>query len=332
MAAYIVRRMIYMVILLVLLSIVSFVIIELPPGDYLTTMVNRLRDLGVTVDRAYLEAYEERYGLNLPLHERYLRWFGNLLQGDLGESFIYDEPVADLIRERVVLSAIITLGTLLVTYIIAIPIGVYSATHQYSPLDYFFTFLGFIGLAIPNFLLALVLMFLAFRLFGWSVGGLFSREFVAAPWSFAKFVDLLKHLPVPLIVIGTAGTASLIRVLRGSLLDELRKQYVVTARAKGVSERRLLFKYPFRVAINPIISQIGYILPMLVAGEALTSIVLSLPTVGPLLLQALQQQDMYLAGSLLMVLGALAMLGILISDILLVVVDPRIRFEAKEAA
>lgn len=332
MSGYIARRLLYMVILLVLLSIVSFTIIQLPPGDYLSTMVTRLRQMGVTVDDQALEIYEERYGLNLPMHRQYLRWAGNLLQGDLGESFIYNEPVADLIQERILLSAVITLGTLLVTYLIAVPIGIYSATHQYSFLDYVFTFLGFIGLAIPNFLLALILMFLAFRYFGWSVGGLFSREFVMAPWSLAKFWDLLKHLPIPLVVIGTAGTASLIRVLRGSLLDELRKQYVVTARAKGVEERRLLFKYPVRVAVNPIVSQLGYILPMLVAGETLTSIVLSLPTVGPLLLQALRQQDMYLAGSLLMVLGALAMIGVLLSDILLVIVDPRIRFEAKESA
>lgn len=321
-----------MIILMVVLSFVSFLIIQLPPGDYLTTMVSRMRDLGITVDLATIERYEERYLLDMPFHRQYFRWAGNLLRGDLGESFIYDEPVIDLIRERVLLSAFITLGTLIVTYAIAIPIGVYSATHQYSVLDYVFTFFGFIGLAIPNFLLALVLMFLAFRYFGLSVGGLFSREFIVAPWSFAKFVDLLKHLPVPLIVIGTAGAASLIRTLRGSLLDELRKQYVTTARAKGMEERKVLFKYPFRVAINPIVSQIGYILPMLVAGEALTSIVLSLPTVGPLLLDSLRQQDMYLAGSLLMVLATLSMLGILISDILLVIVDPRIRFEAKEAA
>jgi peptide/nickel transport system permease protein len=257
---------------------------------------------------------------------------GNLFRGDLGESFIYNEPVIDLIRERILLSATITLGTLIVTYLLAVPIGIYSATHQYSILDYVFTIIGFIGLAIPNFLLALVLMFLAFKFFGWNVGGLFSREFVVAPWSFAKFVDMLKHLPIPLIVIGTAGTASLIRILRGSLLDELRKQYVVTARAKGLRERRVLFKYPVRVALNPIISQIGYLLPLLVAGETLTAIVLSLPTVGPLLLESLKQQDMYLAGSLLMILGALAMVGVLISDILLVIIDPRIRFEAKETA
>jgi peptide/nickel transport system permease protein len=321
-----------MMILLVLLSLVSFLIIQLPPGDYLTTMVARMRQMGLSVDEAVLEQYEKRYGLNLPIHRQYLRWMGNLFRGDLGESFIYNEPVIDLIRERILLSATITLGTLIVTYLLAVPIGIYSATHQYSILDYVFTIIGFIGLAIPNFLLALVLMFLAFKFFGWNVGGLFSREFVVAPWSFAKFVDMLKHLPIPLIVIGTAGTASLIRILRGSLLDELRKQYVVTARAKGLRERRVLFKYPVRVALNPIISQIGYLLPLLVAGETLTAIVLSLPTVGPLLLESLKQQDMYLAGSLLMILGALAMVGVLISDILLVIIDPRIRFEAKETA
>lgn len=332
MTGYLVRRLIYMVILLIALSFVSFVIIQLPPGDYLTTMVTRMRQMGLSVDETVLRQYEVRYGLDLPLHRQYFRWIGNLLRGDLGESFIYRQPVLDLIKERILLTATITFGTLIVTYLIAIPIGIYSATHQYSILDYVFTVIGFIGLAIPNFLLALILMFLAFRYFGWSVSGLFSREYVVAPWSFGKFLDLLKHLPIPLIVIGTAGTASLIRILRGSLLDELRKQYVVTARAKGLNETRLLFKYPVRVAVNPIISQIGYLLPMLVAGETLTAIVLSLPTVGPLLLESLKQQDMYLAGSLLMVLGALAMVGVLLSDILLVIVDPRIRFEAKESA
>lgn len=332
MASYLVRRMIYMVVMLLLLSFVSFVIIQLPPGDYLTTMLARMRDMGVSVNRDVIEQYSARYGLDLPLHRQYLLWFGSLLQGDLGESFIYGQPVLDLIKERIVLSAAITFGTLIVTYLIAVPIGIYSATHQYSFMDYVFTVLGFIGLAVPNFLLALILMFLSFKYFGWSVSGLFSREFVTAPWSWARVVDLLKHLPIPLLVIGTAGTASLIRILRGSLLDELRKQYVTTARAKGVPERRLLLKYPVRVAVNPIISHIGYLLPTLVAGETLTSIVLSLPTVGPLLLDALQQQDMYLAGSLLMLLGTLALIGVLLSDILLVIVDPRIRFEAMETA
>jgi len=332
MAGYLGRRMIYMVVLLLLLSLVSFLVIQLPPGDYLNTMITRMRSLGLVVDPALIEHYQQRYGLDLPIYQQYFVWFGNLLRGDLGESFIYNEPVLNLIKERILLSAALTFGTLIVTYLIAVPIGIYSATHQYSPLDYVFTVFGFIGLAIPNFLLALILMFLAFKYFGWSVGGLFSREYIVAPWSWGKFVDLLKHLPIPLFVIGMAGTASLIRILRGSLLDELRKQYVTTARAKGVPEVRLLFKYPVRVAINPIVSHIGYLLPALVAGETLTSIVLSLPTVGPLLLEALQQQDMYLAGSLLMVLGALALIGILISDILLVIVDPRIRFEARESA
>ena len=332
MAGYLGRRMIYMVVLLLLLSFVSFLIIQLPPGDYLSTMMARMRSMGLVVDPALIETYERRYGLSLPIFQQYLVWFGNLLQGDLGESFIYNEPVLDLIKERILLSSAITFGTLIVTYVIAVPIGIYSATHQYSFTDYVFTVFGFIGLAVPNFLLALILMFLAFRYFGWNVGGLFSREYVVAPWSWGKFVDLLKHLPIPLFVIGTAGTASLIRILRGSLLDELRKQYVTTARAKGVPERRLLYKYPVRVAINPIVSHIGYLLPTLVAGETLTSIVLSLPTVGPLLLEALTQQDMYLAGSLLMVLGVLALIGVLLSDILLVIVDPRIRFEAREPA
>lgn len=332
MAGYLGRRMIYMVLLLFLLSIVSFLIIQLPPGDYLSTMIARMRSLGLVVDPALISHYQQRYGLDLPLYKQYVVWFGNVLHGDLGESFIYNEPVINLIKERILLSAALTFGTLIVTYAIAVPIGIYSATRQYSFMDYVFTVVGFIGLAVPNFLLALILMFLAFKYFGWSVGGLFSREYIVAPWSWGKFLDLLRHLPIPLFVIGMAGTASLIRILRGSLLDELRKQYVTTARAKGVPERRLLFKYPVRVAINPIVSHIGYLLPALVAGETLTSIVLSLPTVGPLLLESLQQQDMYLAGSLLMVLGTLALIGILLSDILLVIVDPRIRFEARESA
>ena len=320
-----------MVLLLVLLSFVSFVIIQLPPGDYLTVMINNMKNMGLTVSESYIESLENRYGLNLPLHQQYFKWFANLLRGDLGDSFIYNRPVMELIKERFALSATLTLATLIVTYIIAVPIGIYSATHQYSVGDYIFSIVGFVGLATPNFLLALVLMFLTFRYLGWGVGGLFSREFVLEPWSFAKVLDLLKHMPIPLIVIGTAGTAGLIRILRGSLLDEIRKQYVVTARSKGLTETKILFKYPVRVAVNPIVSHIGGLLPALIAGETLTAIVLSLPTTGPLLLAALQSQDMYLAGSLLMVLGGLGLLGVLISDLLLVVVDPRIRFEAKES-
>ena len=247
----------------------------------------------------------------------------------MGESMAFNDSVADLIGERLTLSVILSLGTLIITYIIAVPIGIYSATHPYSLGDYAGTVFGFIGLATPNFLLALILMFVTLRLFGWSPGGLFSPEFLAAPWSLARVWDLMKHLPVPLIVIGTAGTAGLIRILRSSLADELSRQYVITARAKGVAERRILFKYPVRIAINPIISAIGYLLPGIVSGEALVSIVLSLPTIGPMLLDGLRQQDMYLASSVILMLGMLTMVGTLISDMLLVVVDPRIRFEQK---
>ena len=245
----------------------------------------------------------------------------------MGESFIWEAPVTEIVGERLALTVTLSISTLILTYLIAIPIGIYSATHQYSVADYSFTTLGFVGLATPNFLLALILMFLFYRYFNWSVGGLFSPEYQLAPWSLGKVIDLLKHLPIPLLVIGTAGAASLIRIMRATLLDELSKQYVITARAKGVAERRLLFRYPVRVAINPVVSTIGWLLPETISGATLTAIVLSLPTVGPLLLRALEAQDMLLAGSMVMLLSALGILGTLISDLLLVVVDPRIRFE-----
>ena len=316
-----------MIILLFVLSFVAFVLIELPRGDILDRTIENLRTRGVQLEMAAIDKLEVRYGLKLPFYSRYFMWLGNLLQGDMGESFLYGKPVNSLVGQRLALTASITLLTLVLTYAISIPIGIYSATHQYSVGDYIFTVFGFIGLATPNFLLALILMFVVFRYLGWSVGGLFSPEYEFAPWSLGKIVDFLKHLPIPLIVIGTSGTAGLIRVMRATLLDELRKAYVVTGRAKGQSERRLLFRYPIRVAINPMVSTIGGLLPALVSGATLTSIVISLPTVGPLLLEALQAQDMYLAGSLVMLLGGLGMLGTLISDLLLVVVDPRIRFE-----
>jgi peptide/nickel transport system permease protein len=332
MGSYIIRRIVYMLVLLVLLSMVSFFIIELPPGNYLDTYVQSLINRGIddVVAQQELEVLVKHYGLDKPAYTRYLKWFGNLLKGDMGQSLIYAQGVGKLISERIALTFIISLLSLLFTYALAIPIGIYSATHQYSILDYIVTFFGFIGLAIPNFLLALILMYLSFKYLNWNIGGLFSPEYVISGWSFGKVIDLLKHLPIPIFVVGTSGTAGMIRVMRGTLLDELPKQYVITARAKGLKERKLLMKYPVRVALNPIVSSIGGVLPALISGATLTAMVMSLPTVGPLLLEALKAQDMYMAGSLLMLLSSLGLIGVLISDILLVVVDPRIRFEAKK--
>jgi len=317
-----------MFIVLAVTSVVAFIIIQLPPGDYLTSYIRQLAQSGASVDEARIAALRKQYGLDLPLYAQYLKWMWKMLHGDMGQSFQYNyKPVSELLAERLPLTVMISLFTLVFTYVVAIPIGIYSATHQYSVGDYAFTVVGFAGLATPNFLLALILMFMFYKYFGLSVGGLFSPQYLTAPWSVNKFIDMLAHLPIPIIVIGTAGTAGLIRVMRGCLLDELRKQYVITARAKGVEERRLLFKYPVRVAINPIISTIGWTLPAIVSGETITAIVLSLPTTGPLLFRALMAQDMYLAGSTVMFLTFLTVVGTFISDLLLVWVDPRIRFE-----
>lgn len=326
MLSYVIQRLLFMGVVLVLVSVVAFVIIQLPPGDYLTSYVMQLQERGHKVDKEQVIALKKQYGLDLPIYLQYFKWIRKMLQGDFGRSFEWDKPVAELIGERLKLTVIISLLTLIFTYAVSIPIGIYSATHQYSVSDYSFTFLGFVGLATPNFLLALMLMFMFYKYFGLSVGGLFSFQYELAPWSIDKFIDLLKHLPIPIIVIGTAGTAGLIRVMRGCLLDELSKQYVITARAKGVGERVLLFKYPVRVAINPMISTIGWTLPAIVSGETITAIVLSLPTTGPLLYRALLCQDMYLAGSTVMLLTFLTVIGTLISDLLLVWIDPRIRY------
>ena len=327
MASYIIKRIMYMIVLLFILSIASFAIIQLPPGDYLNTYIANLESRRIPVNDEIIAQISERYGLGQPFHVQYFTWMGNLLQGDMGDSFMLNRPVNEVVGSRLGITVILSLITLFLVYIIAIPIGIYSATHQNSLGDYLATIFGFLGLATPNFLLALILMYLTFTYFGWSPGGLFSREYVTESWSVAKFVDLLKHLLVPVIVIGTAGTAEIIRILRGSLLDELGKQYVITARTKGVGERKLLIKYPVRIALNPIISSVGYLLPAIISGATITSIVLSIPTIGPILLQALQSQDMYLAGSIIMLLSALGLIGTLISDLLLVAVDPRIRFE-----
>ena len=329
MLGYIVRRIIYMIGLLFILSFVTFVIIQLPAGDYLDIYTANLEAARIQVSDEALEGLIERYGLGDPFLVQYYTWFTNLLRGDMGESFMLNREVNEVIGTRLALSVTLSLSTLLLVYLIAIPIGIYSATHQHSIGDYIATVFGFLGLATPNFLLALILMYLTFTLFGWAPGGLFSREYISAEWSFGKVIDLIKHLPVPLIVIGTAGTAEIIRILRGTLLDELGKQYVITARTKGVSEGRLLIKYPVRIALNPIISTVGYLLPAIISGAALTAIVLNLPTIGPLLLRALLSQDMFLAGGIIMLLSALGLIGTLISDLLLVALDPRIRFEVQ---
>ena len=312
---------------MVVMSVLAFILIQLPPGDWLTTYIARLQSQGNAVDDSLVEALRFQYGLDKPLPLQYFIWVSKMLRGDLGFSYAYQKPVAELIGERLILTMTISILSVIFTYIVAIPIGIYSATHQYSAGDFFFTFIGFIGLSVPNFLLALIIMFFFFNVLDMSVGGLFSQQYAIAPWSWPRVWDMIQHLWTPIIIIGAAGTAGLIRVMRATMLDELNKQYVITARSKGVKERSLLFKYPVRIAINPIISTLGYLLPFIVSGATLISIVLSMPTVGPLLLTALRGQDMSLAGSLVMFLGFLTILGTLISDILLAVADPRIRFE-----
>ena len=327
MVGYTLKRVLYMVPTLIAISFVSFFIIQLPPGDFLTTMVARMEEQGETFDRSQVAALEERYGLNQPFPVQYWKWIsGIVFHGDFGQSFHFRQPVQNLIWDRLGLTFVLSLSTLLFIWAVALPIGVYSAVRKYSVGDYVATFLGFIGLATPNFLVALILMYISFKYFGQSVGGLFSPEYSNAPWSFAKVGDLLAHLWIPMIVLGTSGTAGLIRIMRANLLDELFKPYVVTARAKGMSELALLVKYPVRLALNPFVSTIGYVLPGLVSGATIVSIVLSLPTTGPMLLQALTAQDMYLAGSFIMLLSALTVIGTLLSDLLLAWLDPRIRY------
>lgn len=329
MLSYIARRLLYMAITLVLLSFTTFAIIQLPKGDYLDTVIASLALNNNQLTTAEIEGLRERYGLDQTFIEQYVKWIRNFIQGDLGMSFQWRQPVLPLILERLPATIIISLATLAVTYTVGILIGIYSATHQYSVGDYVVSVIGFIGLATPNFLLALILLYLGFTVFNVNLLGLFSREYVDAPWGIPKLLDLLAHLPIPIFVIGSAGAAGLIRVMRAMLLDELRKQYVITARSKGLSESRLIFKYPVRVALNPVISGLGGVFVYIVSGETITSIVLGLPTTGSLLYGALLNQDMFLAGSIVMVLSALTVLGTLASDLLLVIADPRIRYEGK---
>lgn len=324
---YIGHRILQIIPLLIAISIIVFIIIQLPPGDFLTTYLNQLKLSGTSVDESAILNLKHQYGLDLPMVQQYFVWIKNiLLHGDLGRSFTYKEPVSQVIGSRILLTIFVSTLTLIFMWIVAIPIGIYSAVRQYSVLDYIFTFIGFIGLAVPNFLIALILLYAVFSTTGVSLVGLFPQQYQAAPWTWAKFFSMFPHLWVPLVVIGTSGTAGLIRVMRGMLLDELQKQYVITARAKGIGEKKLLFKYPVRIAINPLVSTIGWTLPAIISGEAITSIVLNLPTTGPMLLRALQAQDMFLAGSFILILSVLTVIGTLVSDILLAWSDPRIRF------
>ena len=325
MGPYILRRLLLMIPVLLAISIVVFIIIQLPPGDFLTIYVNELEALGENIDQALVDSLKARYGIDQPLFVKYAKWLWGVLRGDFGRSLRWNRPVSDIILERLPWSMVVTLMSFLFVNLVGIPIGVLSSTQQYSIKDYFFTFIGFIGLATPNFLFALVLLYFWFEYTGEVRVGLFSYEYVMAPWSFGKLIDLFKHLWIPAIVIGTAGTAGTIRTMRANLLDELQKQYVMVARSKGISEAKLLYKYPFRVAINPWVSTIGWLLPSLVSGELLVSLVIGLPTLGPILYSALLNQDMFLAGSIIMILSTLTVIGTLISDIILAWVDPRIR-------
>jgi peptide/nickel transport system permease protein len=327
--SYIVRRLLLALLTTWAISVLAFVIIQLPPGDYVTAYIAQMTASGTVVSQQLADTLREQYGLNKPLWVQYLRWMTLVLRGDFGMALEWGKPVSEVIADRLWLTMALSLGAIAITWVLALPIGIYSAVRQYSIGDYIATFVGFIGLAVPSFMIALILMYAGFRYFGANIGGLFSDQFVEAPWSLAKVWDLLKHLPLPALILGLAGTAQLIRIMRANLLDELGKPYVMTARARGLSEWRVILKYPVRVALNPFASTVGYLLPYVVSGSIIVSLVLSLPTVGPLLLRALIAQDMFLAGTIVLLLGVLTVLGTLVSDLLLMWIDPRIRTGGK---
>lgn len=329
MLPYLIRRAGLGILTIWFITVVSFAIIQLPPGDYIDSYIASLAQQGTSVQQEQAAALRHLYGLDEPIYIQYLKWVGRVIRGDFGMSLAWQRPVLDVIGERLAMTMVVSLAALVFSWGIALPIGIYSAVRQYSIGDYIATLVGFIGLAVPNFLLALALMYLGFVLFDANIGGLFSLEYQEAPWSLARTWDLIKHLPVPALVLGLAGTGGLIRIMRANLLDELRKPYVVTARAKGLPEARLIVKYPVRVALNPFASTVGYLLPQIVSGSIVVSLVLGLPTVGPLLLQSLVAQDMFLAGAIVLLLGTLTVLGTLLSDLLLMWIDPRIRFEGR---
>ncbi len=329
MLAYILRRAALAIVTLFAISILSFAIIQLPPGDFGTTYIASMSAGGASVSEGDIQAVREQYGLDKPMTVQYLRWMGQIAQGNFGMAMEWNRPVKDVIGDRLALTIVVSLAAIVFTWALALPIGIYSAVKRYSLGDYIFTFIGFIGLAVPGFMLALIVLYVGFRYFDANVGGLFSPELADAPWNWLKVKDMLNHLPIPAVVLGLSGTAQMIRIMRSNLLDELRKPYVMTARARGLSEMRVIMKYPVRVALNPFISTIGYLLPYIVSGSIIISLVLSLPTVGPLLLKALVAQDMFLAGTIVLLLGVLTVIGTFISDLLLMWVDPRIRLERR---
>jgi peptide/nickel transport system permease protein len=327
MLAYIGRRVVLAVFTVWAISVLSFVIIQLPPGDYVTSYIAQMAATGSVVSDEEAQALRIQYGLGQPIYVQYAKWMRQVVGGNFGMSMEWRRPVTEVIGERLWLTVAVSVAALLLTWVLALPIGIYSAVRQYSLGDYAATFVGFIGLAVPNFLLALVLLYLGFVFFNAHIGGLFSPEYQDADWSGARAWDLLKHLPIPALILGLAGTAQQIRIMRANLLDELRKPYVVTARSKGLPEPTVITKYPVRVALNPFASTIGYTLPYIVSGSIIVSLVLGLPTVGPLLLKALIAQDMFLAGTIVLLLGVMTVIGTLVSDVLLVWIDPRIRLE-----
>ncbi len=325
MLTYIFQRLGLALITTCAISVVSFVIIQLPPGDFVDTYIANLSASGSVVNQQEAQALRQLYGLDQPMWVQYWKWIIRVVQGDFGMSMEWGRPVTEVIGDRLWLTIVVSLAAIFLTWGIALPIGIYSAVRQYSVADYIFTFLGFVGLAVPNFLLALIIMYFGFKLFDLNIGGLFSAEYQLAPWSWGKTVDLMRHLPLPALILALAGTAQLIRIMRANLLDELRRPYVTTARARGLAEWRVIVKYPVRAALNPFASTIGYLLPFVVSGSIVVSLVLSLPTVGPLLLRALIAQDMFLAGTIVLLLGVLTVIGTFISDLILMWIDPRIR-------
>ena len=324
-ARYVARRLTLGLFTLWAISVLTFAIIQLPPGDFVSSYIAQVAESGGDTSAEAIARLRADYGLDQPTYVRYLKWTGQIVHGNLGTSLSLRRPVTDVIGDRMVLTVVVSVSAAVLTWVLALPIGIYSAVRRYSAGDYALTVLGFLGLAVPNFLLALALLYFAFSVLGLSVGGLFSPEYETAAWSMAKVLDLLKHLAIPALVLGAGGTAQVIRVMRANLLDELRKPYVVTARAKGLPEWRLVAKYPVRVAMNPMASEIGFLFPHIVSGGTIVAVVLSLPTVGPTLLTALQSQDMFLAGAIILLIGVLTVVGMLVSDVIVMVLDPRIR-------